>query len=328
MDLQGCAKAHSFSPLPIEVMGNCCCNDRREDTFPPTTESKDPLVTPPRPQLPIRPVQPKDSRTGSILSTTGSDTKEMRRSEPMLAFQHLLTGLERQDVLSEAQHMHTKEWMGTVDIVCAQTAIKVALALQSREFEEEPLIRLGYYSLFKQTRAFNTILTGLHSEKRCIRYTFARLLQVTLSVYCNLTFNITHDLLSLDILPKLEQGLKALEPPEYWVCLSDILHCLYFRNLYVQSLLLRPSCYSLVTEMVRLLAKLKSPLLIRTHAENLKDFALRFDGEDLEENWKCLQLCGLPEAAIKARETLSYIKGGDIEEIARADTALRQLLAY
>jgi len=307
-------------------MGNCCCNDRREDTFPPTSDSKDPLTSPPR--LPIRPIPPKDSHTGSILSTTGSDTKEMRRSEPMLAFQHLLTGLERQDVLSEAQHIHTKVWMGTMDVVCAQTAIKVALTLQSPEFTDEPLLRLGYYSLFKQTRAFETILTGLHSEKRCIRYTFAWLLEVTLSVYHNLTFNITHDLLALDVLPKLLQGLKALEPQEYWVCLSNILHCLYFRNLYVQSLFLRPSCYPLVTEMVKLLERFTTPLLIRTHAENLRDFALRFDGEDLEENWKCLQLCGLLEATLKAKDTLDSLKGGNTGEIARANSALRQLLAY
>jgi hypothetical protein len=137
-----------------------------------------------------------------------------------------------------------------------------------------------------------------------------------------LTFNITHDLIALDVFPQLELCLKALEPPEFWVCISNILHCMYFRNLYVQSQLLRPSYYPLVTEMVHLLQKLTSPLLIRTHAENLRDFAMRFDGEELEENWKCMQLCGLLEAVAKAKETLSAFKGQDLEEVSKADAVL------
>ena len=306
-------------------MGNCCC-DRREDNTLPTSESKDNSSL--RPQHSTLPcIPPKETHTGSIVSTTGSDTNEMRHSEPMRGFKDLLVALERQDKLSDEQQIHTKLWIGTVDVTCAQTALKVTMILQGEEFETSPLIRLGYYTLFKHCNTFSTLLKGLQAGKPCVRYTFARLLEVILSVYHNLTFNITHDLMALDVFPRLEQALRSSEPPEYWVCLSNILHCMYSRNVYIQRLLARPSSYPLVSQLVKLLEQLTAPLLLRTHAENMRDFAMRFDGEVLEENWKCLQVCGLFEAIAKARETLRASKG-NVGEIAHADRVLRQLLAF
>ena len=308
-------------------MGNCC-NDRHEEPLIPPSESKESssLLTP-HPTRPLSP--PKEAITGSVISTNASETKEMRDSEPMRTLKDLVAGLERLETVPSEQVRRGKEWMGAIDIHCAQTAIEIGRVLQSREFGTNPLIRLGYYTLFKEKNVFLRLLEGLKASQPCVRYSFAQLLEVILTVFMNLTFNITHDLVALDVFPRLEVALQAVEPEEFYLCVSNIVHCMYYRNGYIQSVLTQEIYHSLVSELVKLMTKLRQPGLICRHAENVSDFARRYDGERMGENWQCLQFCGLFEAITNAMVTLQSAKGGSNDaEISRAGVVLSQLLAH
>ena len=311
-------------------MGNCCCNQRDqavspEDPKEANTATNDTYQEQKGKQGESQEKDVKRQSGGG--STTESDTKEARNSQAINAFRELLRGLERTEELGEESQIATQTWLGTIDMVSAQFAIKVILLLQSQDFANNAMVRFAYYSTLKRADTLSVVVTNLHANKRCVRYAFAHLLEVLLSVFMNLTFSLVHDLLALSILSSLDRALLANETPEYHLCISNTLHCLYCRNLFLQVRLIEPEYRLLITHFVKLLTKFADPRMVRIHAENLSDFATRYDGCIIPENWKCLESLGLQEQIEESREKLKRWKGKNLDEIEKADLALRQLLS-
>lgn len=309
-------------------MGNCCC-DRRDQAVSPS-DSKD-LNTTSNDNFKDVKNQPEErqeeeqKRPSGGTSTTESETRDVHSLHIIRSVQEMLSGLERKEELSETNHVKTQTWIGAVDMVSAHFAIKLIRFIQGEDLKTSAMVRFGFYTTVKQSNALRVIVSNLHATKRCVRHSFAHLLEVMLCALNNLTFSLAHDLMALDILPSLDRALQANETPEYHLCISNVLHCLYTRNLYMQKRLIEEEFRPLLTRFLKLLTRFTDCRMVRIHAQNLCDFSVRHDGTVLSENWRCLEALGLPDQVEQTRERLR--KGNPSDELVSADTALRQLLA-
>jgi hypothetical protein len=236
-------------------------------------------------------------------------------------FLQVLKAMRSEETLSEV--IDTNTWVGTIDNEGAAAALSLVSQLQGADFTTKPIVRLAYYTDLKQTRSLETIVSNLHSTNKSRQFAFAHLLEVLLSVFLNLTLNLTHDLLELNIFKELEAALRATENPDFLLCVSGVLHRMYHKNLFLLHELSLSSARPLMVQMVALLTRLHDPKHIRVAAEFLIDFFTKYDGAFLEDNYKCLQKCGVAEAIVSAEGKLMGWKNQ--EEVEAAERALKEL---
>lgn len=284
-------------------MGNCCCDRKDDRVFPHSAICKDP---PPArfsaKEASWGPDELSDERNyaGLGLSTTPS---ESTLGKP--AFVELLEGLERWEELRPEEWVETRTWIGTIQHYSARTALALVLDLQGTEFGRSAKTRLAYYLAMRRYSTIATLLSGLNSPIRCIKHSFASLLEVILDQFQGLVVSLVHVLLAQGILETVERGLKRQEEPEFQLCLTCILGKMSRKNEYVQGVLALPSAYSVMRLVVGLLEKIQEAEMLVRLAESLHFMIYCYDGRPSTRLLASLRACGLSMALSRARSHLS-----------------------